>query len=139
MDYDYKKTTFSKALLAGVFAGILATCLSLVFNGIIRRESGLALSAIINVSTLIFSLIIILTLIGLLYHLFVRRDNKKSILYQVLMAVIFAAFAFASFQVDRSPDPIINKEFRELLLGVVIISGICAVFVIPFLYRKNYL
>ena len=55
MNYDYEQTEFSKSLLAGVFTGITATTLSLLFNAFFRRFIGFSLSDIINVSTIIFA------------------------------------------------------------------------------------
>lgn len=139
MNYDYSKTSFSKALLAGVFAGILAVCLSLLFNGYFREFENVNFSGIINVSTIIFSLILFLAVIGLIYHWFVSKMKQGNIVYQLLTLILFVIMAIAVFQVQRTTDSVLNTKFQELLLGITIITGLCAVLVIPFFYRRNLL
>ena len=139
MNYDYKLGSFSKALLAGLFAGIAATCISLVFNAYFRGIVNFDLSAIINVSTLIFSLTILLTIVGLIYNLFITKMKRGSLIFQVVSFVGIALLAFGAFHVTRTTNVAMNFKFQELLLGIIIITGMCTVFGIPYLYKKDIL
>lgn len=141
MDYsnhNYEQTEFSKALLAGVFAGITATVLSLLYNSYFRLWTGFPLSEIINVSTIIFTLVLIVTISGLVFYLFHHYLKKGTLLYQLASLVLTVALIFITMQVQRSNDPVLSMEFRKLLLGVVCITGISCVFIIPFLFKTDY-
>ncbi|MEO8771283.1 MAG: hypothetical protein ABI402_14405 [Ferruginibacter sp.] len=141
MDYNnhnYEQTEFSKALLAGLFAGITATFLSLLYNSYFRLWTGFPLSEMINVSTIIFALVLIVTISGLVFYLFHHYLKKGTVLYQLASLILTAVLILVSLQVQRSSDPVLSMEFRELLLGVISITGICCVFIIPFLFKNDY-
>ncbi len=139
MNYDYEHSNFTKSLLAGTFAGILAVVVSLLFNGFYREFGNMNFSMLINVSNLIFSLIIILVVIGLIFNVFVSKMKSGILIYQVVMAIFFALLCFAVFQIQRTPDAAINLRFQYLVLGITIITGLCAVVVIPFFFRRDLL
>jgi hypothetical protein len=137
MNYDYEPTEFSKSLLAGVFAGIAATVLSLIFNFFYRGATGFGLSAIINVSTIIFVTILLLTIAGLLFHVFHHYFKRGTFIYIIVFTALSLLAVYGTLGVQRSPDPVLSFEFRELLLGIVIIYGVFASFIIPYLYNSN--
>jgi hypothetical protein len=137
-NHDYEPTEFSKSLLAGLFAGIAATVLSLIFNGYFRLYSAFPLSQIINVSTIIFALVLIVTVAGLIFYVFHHYLKKGVILYQLVFFFITMMLIVAAMQVQRSPNALLAQEFRELLYGVIAITGICTVFVVPFLFKRDY-
>ncbi len=137
MNHDYDQTPFSKSVLAGVFAGILATCLILIYNFIYRGSTAFPLSEIINVSTVIFASIIILTIAGIIYYFFINNMKAGKTVYIILFSIITLLAAFASMQVHRSGVKILNYEFHQLLLGTVLILGLCAVVGIPLLYKSK--
>ena len=142
MDYknfDYEQTEFSKAILAGLFAGILATCLSLAFNFIFRYYSGFPLSAMINVSTIIFALIIVVMIAGIAFYFSHHYFKKGTIIYQAVFLIVTLLLIAGTMQIQRSNDLVLSAQVRELLLGVIAITGICAVFIIPFFYKHDYL
>ena len=141
MDYsnhNYEQTEFSKSLLAGVFAGIAATFLSLLYNSYFRLWTGFPFSEMINVSTIIFALVLLVTLSGLVFYLFHHYLKKGTFIYQLVSLVFTIILAAWAMEVQRSSNPVLAKEFRELLLGVVVITGICSVFIVPFLFKRDY-
>lgn len=137
MNHEYEDTEFSKSILAGVFAGITATLLSLIYNTIFRRLTGFSLSEIINVSTVIFAVMIVVTLAGLVFYLFHHYLKKGTLVFQVAAVILTALLLFGAMQVQRYPDVLRTNEFRELLLGIISITGACTFVSIPFLYRRN--
>lgn len=139
MNYDYEHSPFTKSLLAGTFAGILAVCLSLLFNGFYREFGNMNFSMLINVSNLIFSLITFLLLIGLIFNVFVTKMKSGIVIYQVVMVVFFALMCYGVFQIQRTPDAAINLRFQYLVLGITVITGLCAILVIPFFYKRDLL
>ena len=139
MNHDYEQTEFSKSLLAGVFAGIIATVVSLVFNIYFRGVTEFSLSEIINVTTIIFILTLLVTIAGLIFYLFHHYLKQGTIIFQAVAIVVTLLLVAACMQVQRSSDPVLAKDFRELLLGIICITGVCTVFVIPFLYKHDYI
>ena len=139
MNYDMHHTEFTKSLLAGVFAGIAATVLSLLFNTFFRGYTGFFLSELINVSTVIFTLLTLGTIAGPTFYLFHHYLKSGTIVFQLLSIVITILLVIAGLQVQRSTDQAASKEFRELLAGVITITGLCISFGIPFLFRHDYI
>lgn len=139
MNYDYEQTEFSKSLLAGVFAGITATTLSLLFNAFFRGFIGFSLSDIINVSTIIFALMIFVTIAGIIFYFFHHYIKKGKFVFQIAAAIITLLLIAGTMQIQRSVNPGLSSEFRELLWGIIGITGICTVVIIPFLFEHDYL
>ena len=139
MNYDYKQTEFSKAVLSGLFAGIIATCASLLFNMIFRSITQFNPSAIINVSSIIIGSVLVLTIAGLLFYFFQHYIKGGSILFRIFFLLLTAIAIYFSLQVQRSPDATVSKQFEELLSGIVLISGIFITFYIPYLFNHEHI
>ena len=139
MNHDYEQTEFSKSLLAGVFAGIIATVLGIIYNAWLRYANGLSLSGIINVSTIIFILILLATIAGLIFYVFHHYLKHGTIIFQGTAIIITLLLIAGALHIQRSNDPVISKEFRDLLLGIICITGGCTVLVIPYLYKHEYI
>lgn len=139
MNYDMHHTEFTKSLLAGVFAGIAATVFSLLFNTFFRGYTGFFLSELINVSTVIFIVLTLGTIAGPAFYLFHHYLKNGTVVFQLLSVLITILLLLAGLQVQRSADAVVSKEFRELLAGVITITGLCISFGIPFLYKHDYI
>lgn len=139
MNYDYEQTEFSKSLLAGVFAGITATVLSLLFNAFFRGTIGFSLSDIINVSTIIFTLMIVITIAGVIFYFFHHYIKKGTFVFKIATVIITLLLIAGTMQIHRSANPGLSSEFRELLWGIISITGVCTAFIIPFLFKHDYL
>ena len=139
MNYDYEQTEFSKAVLSGLFAGIIATCASLLFNMIFRSITQFNPSAIINVSSIIIGSVLILTIAGLLFYFFQHYIKGGSILFRIFFLLLTAIAVYFSMQVQRSTDATVSKQFEELLSGIVLISGSFIIFYIPYLFNHEHI
>lgn len=139
MNHDYDETPFSKSVLAGVFAGILATVVILIYNFIYRGSTAFPLSEIINVSTVIFASLIILTVAGILFYLMMKYIKGGQLLYIILFSVVYVLAAIGSMSVTRSDNAVFNNEFHQLLLGTVIILGLCTVVGVPLFYKSKHI
>lgn len=138
MNYDYDQTEFSKSLLAGLFAGISATVLCLLFNAFTRYAIGFHLSEMINVSTIIFAMLILATLAGIIFYFFQHYIKNGRYVFQGVSIVLTALMVIGTQSIQRSAIPSLTIEFRELLTGIIIITALCVVFIIPFLYKHDY-
>lgn len=136
MTYDYPQQSYlSKTILAGVFAGISATLANLGYDFFFRNITEFEPSQIINVSTIIFATMLFFTVAGLLYFFssrFIRNGEK---LYTLLFSLLTIFCFIRGMQVTRSADPKVTAEFRNLLLGIVTITGVWASFFIPCLMK----
>ena len=139
MNYDYEQTEFSKSVLSGLFAGIIATCASLVFNMLFRGITQFNPSAIINVSSIIIGSILILTIAGVVFYFFQHYIKGGSFLFRIFFLLLTAIAIYFSMQVQRSTDAIVSKQFTELLSGIVLISGSFIIFYIPYLFNNEHI
>jgi len=139
MNYDYEQTELSKAVLSGLFAGIMATCASLLFNMIFRGITQFNPSAIINVSSIIIGSVLILTIAGVLFYFFHHYIKKGSMLFSLFFLLVTAVAIYLSMQVQRSTDATVSKQFEELLSGIVLISGAFIIFYIPYLFKNAHI
>jgi hypothetical protein len=127
---------FSKAVLTAVFAGFVATVVCLIFNIWYRGSSGYQPSSLINVSSLIFAINTLFLVIGVTYYGFLKAFPKGDIFYFIAFAFLIAFCIWKTAGVDRTDDPQQNGQFRTLLDGIIIISGIGAL-AIPILFRNK--
>jgi len=75
--------------------------------------------------------------IGIIYYWFIKTFKKADILFIVLFICLTAFFAWRTEVVQRTSDHLLNIEFRDLLLGIVIILGLSASIFIPLLYNNK--
>jgi hypothetical protein len=131
MEQENLHTPFSKAVMAGLFTGIIATVVSMLYNTIYRQATYFELSSIINVATLVFAVPLLLLVAGFLYYAF-SKLRSGAILYTIVMIVFTVLCIIWDFHIQRSADPVQTTEFRQLFLGIIIISGLASFF-IPYL------
>ncbi|GAB2807989.1 hypothetical protein [Ferruginibacter profundus] len=139
MNYDMQHTEFTKSLLAGVFAGIGATVICLLFNTFFRGYTGFFLSELINVSTVIFAVLTLGTIAGPVFYCFHHYFKNGTAFFQLASLLITVLLIIGAFQVQRSADVTAAKDFRSLLAAVITITGLCISIGIPFLYRHDYI
>jgi len=130
-------TPFSKAVLTGVFSGIVTTVICLGYNLFYREETGFSPSELINVSSLIFIVNLIFLSLGFIYYFFIYSFKRGDISYIIVFALLTAFTAMKSMQVHRSDNPTLNAEFRHLLMMLVIIIGVAGSLGIPYLFHSK--
>lgn len=128
---------FSKAILTGLFAGIMATLVCLGINIFYREATLFPLSSIINVSSLIFFTNFVFLLIGVVYYGLIRMGKGGERLFVLLFLLLTAFLAWRAAYAHRSNDPLLNHEFHQLLTGIVLAMGLIAALGIPFLYHSR--
>jgi len=135
--YDFPKSKFYRALMTGFSVGFMATVVCLVYNIIFRNNTGFSLSFFINVSTIIFLVNTLFPILGTIYYVFVYSFKKPDILFTIVCILLTAFLVWRTEMIHRTSDHFLNSEFRNLLLGIVIILGISASIFIPLLYRSK--
>lgn len=137
MESPYR-TPFSDMVLTGVFAGIAATLLCMVYYLAFKDITGYPLSSLLNVSSLIFVINTLFLPLGFLYYWLHRMSGKFDILYIVVNIVLTVAAVWMVSTAHRSDIKLIDHEFHELITGILVIMGLTAAFGIPFLYHNRY-
>ncbi|MES2330386.1 MAG: hypothetical protein V4539_12335 [Bacteroidota bacterium] len=138
MTYDYPQQSYlSKTILAGVFAGIAATLGNLAYDFFFRTFSQFGLSQIINVSTIIFSTMLLFTVVGLAYFFSSKFLKKGHIIYSIVFALVTLWCIQWGMHFNRSSDPKVSADFRLLLAGIFTITGLIATFFVPYLMKHQ--
>lgn len=137
MNADFVQPRYSKAILTGVFVGFCTTIICLFFNIVYRESTGFADQDYINVSSLIFSINLLFLIAGLLYSVFLRSFKKGDTIFMVVFVLLTLFCIWRTAVGHRFTDSHINTEFKDLLLGILIIVGIAASFAIPYLFHNK--
>ena len=139
MKIVHQRGELSKSVVAGLFAGIAATVLSMIYNGIYRYYTGFTPSMVINVNTIIFGLTVLITISGVLFYFMHWYLKQGTGLYRLVCIGLTAILAFAVFKMDRSGNAEQATQFRELILGIILITGVCCMWLLPFLFKRDLL
>ncbi len=137
MDNDFPKTTFYRSFMTCVFAGLAGTVLCMFYDLAFVQVMKFPLSAIINVSTLIFAINIIFLVVGMLYYTAVALLKNGEPVYIGLFVLITVFLLWKIQGFNRTENPLINTQFRYLSSGIVIILGLLAAVFVPMLYRNK--
>lgn len=137
MDYDFPKSSFYKSLMTGLFVGITVTLLCLVFNYFYRMATGFHLSSIINISTIIFSVNILFLLLGVLFYGLRAASRRGELFFIVLMVLLTLFFVWRADLAHRTNDVLLNMQFRGLLIGDIVVMGLCGALLLPFLFHNK--
>lgn len=138
-EYSFYSTPFSRATLTGLFAGLVATFLCLIYNIAYRERTGFELSEIINVSSVIFMVNLLFVMLGVIYYWFIRAFRRGAVWYAIALLLLTAWVTVKALQVHRSDDALLNMEFRHLLAAIVLITGLLGAVGIPVLfYSKKF-
>lgn len=123
-----------RCLLGGLFTGIITALIVLVFNVVYRKAVNLSAYEIVMPVSIFMAFPLFNLVAGGVYFLFIGHLKRGSQLFTVVvlmvMALTAAVTAFSGQRSDRT-----EEEFRGLVLGMELIEGILAAFLIPFFVR----
>ncbi len=124
---------FSKALLAGALTGMAATLINVIYEVIFRSITNYEPAAWFNFFSITFATMIVLTLTGMFFYLFAKSNSFKT--YDVAIAIIVIAVicTTAFLHSDKSQAAFYGNH--GLVAGFVILSGILALTLLPYLFR----
>lgn len=131
-----RSSLFFKAIMTGLFVGVVDTVICLVFNIIYRSETGFIPSAMINVSSLIFAINILLTFFGIVFFFFLRAFKKGDMIFAAVAAALTGYCLWKIMGMTRFGDATLDSGFRGLLGGITFVLGLSTTS-IPFLYRSE--
>src|SRR2546423_5719340 len=111
MNYEFHQSPFSKAMLTGLFVGIIATVVCLIYNIIYRDSTGFYPADFINVSSLIFAINLLFWVLGIVYFIFLRTFKKADIIFIAVFALLTLFCLWRSIESHRSDNPQITTQF----------------------------
>ncbi len=132
-----QENRFTDTMMSGLFIGIIDTLICLAYNIGYRDLTGYAPSTLINVSSLIFGVNLLLLMTGIVYFVFSKVFGNRDYVYIVLTVLFTAFLAWRTEIGHRFTDATVNAESKGLLLGIVFIMGASAI-ALPFLYRSRF-
>src|ERR1700743_3361469 len=110
---------FTNSMMTGLFIGIIDTLICLAYNIGYRNLTGYTPSMLVNVSSLIFAVNLLLLLTGMVYFLFSTLFGNKDYVY-IIVSVLFTGFLAWKTEIGhRFADATVNAESKGLLLGIV--------------------
>jgi len=133
-------TSFSasyRAFMTALFVGIADAFLCLIYNIIYRSGNPDFSSAIINVSYIIFGVIVLLAMIGLIYMFALRLFQHGNIIFIVLLIGLTILSISAIHSGSFSADPVESQSLRGELTGITVIIGMSAAAGIPLLHGSH--
>lgn len=136
MDNKNAYPPFFKSIIIGLFAGVLATIVCLLFNAAYKSATNHTSAEMINVLSLIFIVNLIFLCIGIL-HFFLKKFKGGELIYIALFVLLTILCIWKASSAHPSANAVINSQFKNLLEGVIIINGIFAFALIPFLFHSK--
>ena len=129
-------STFFKAMMTGLFIGIIDTLICLAYNIGYRNATGYIPSEIINVSSLIFAVNILLTVVGIVYYFFLRFIRRADTVYFIVFLALTAWLTGKTMSAVRFGDPRLDSGWHGLMGGIILIVGLSSA-CMPFFYRSQ--
>jgi hypothetical protein len=137
MENESYHTPFSKAVLTGLFCGIISTLTCFTYAISYRFASGYNPTTFVNVSILIFGCNTLMLCAGIIFFEFKEYIPKGQIIFTTLFVLITIFLLWKVQQGHRSPIREIAEKFKGLMSGIIIILGIYAAILIPVLYSNK--
>lgn len=120
-----------RALLAGFVAGIIAAAACFGFVWLYRSATGNAYN-VISPLTLFVGIPVLLTLSGLLFSWLKRYVHRGTMWYSVLFMLLVVFVIIIGL---LAPGKISLEGYKGVLVGIEVITGLAAIFLVPFLAR----
>jgi len=137
MNNDFPRSTVYQAMMTSLFAGFISTLACLMYDVFYREGTGFGLSVIINVSSIIFLVNLLFLFIGIIYFVFLTVFKKADVAFRIVFILLTIFLLWRSASVHRTDDHELNIAFKNLLLGIVLIIGVCASVLIPILFHNK--
>jgi hypothetical protein len=137
MNYEYPQTDFSRGILSGLFAGLVACVANTIFVLAYRSFTAFYEFNGIDVTVIVFGSIIQMIVSGWMFYLFVHYLKKGISFYRAAAILITIAILLVGIMVRRSVVGTAPDEFKFMVTGTQVIIGCLAAFFIPYLFRHD--
>lgn len=129
-------TLLSKAVLGAVFTGLFVTLANLVYDYVYRDITNYAFSEIINVPSLIFFSMLTLLVAGVIYFV-VKKLLGSDVWYMLFFVTLTVVGLFIHLGTTMPNGAPISTNAHGLTIGVFLITGLAAAFVVPYMARHS--
>src|SRR5689334_13254276 len=124
METPHYRSSFYRATLTAVFAGLIATVLCLAYDIFYRDATGFSLSGFITVSSIIFIVNIVFLVAGVIYAILVGSFKRADLIFDVIFLALIAFLIWVTMGIQRSPIHEASVQFRGLFIGILVIVGL---------------
>lgn len=124
---------FSKSLLAGALTGLVATIINIIYDVAFRGITKYYPAEEFNFFSITLASMIVLSLTGMLFFVFKKYFNELA--FDVTLILIAIACVAITAFVGRYKNESIFYGNHGLIAGFVLISGILALTLMPYLYK----
>jgi len=137
MNYEYVQTDFSRGILSGLFAGLIACVANTVFVLLYRSITAFYEFNGVDVTVIVFGSIIQLMVCGWIFYIFVHYLKRGIPTYRLVVLLITVAIFFIGILLRRSIMGSAPTEFKTMVVGTQVIIGCLAAFFIPYTFRHD--
>ena len=133
MKSDVKRMSLSRALIAGLFCGIISALLIIVFAFFYRTSTNFEKISAIGPIAIFIGTPILMAGIGWIYFLLVHYLSKGETIYKMVFAVLTIFGLLVILNLKPSGGETLLSMPHGFLFGLIAICGIAACFFIPYL------
>ncbi|HVX28474.1 MAG TPA: hypothetical protein VHB70_19150 [Parafilimonas sp.] len=137
MNYEYAQTDFSRGILSGLFAGLIAAVANTIFVIAYRGIASFYDFNGLDVTVIVFGSILQLITSGWIFYLFVHYLKKGILSYRIAVILITVAIFFLGIIIRRSVIGEVPADFKALVVGTQVVIGCLAAFFIPYLFKHD--
>jgi drug/metabolite transporter (DMT)-like permease len=135
MNNSIDSNSFSKSLLAGLLAGIVAAFINLVYVMCYREITGYSKEEIVMPVTIFIGFPFLLAIGGMFYYLTMRHLPSGTRWFVLLCFLLMIALVIVTIPTSSVNQVSLFSGKTGLFLGMEIITCLLAVFLIPYLAR----
>lgn len=122
---------FDRCLLGGLFTGLIAAVVAIVFNVIYRGSTNLIAFAVVMPISIFTAFPFFNLVVGGVYFLFVHNLKKGATTFIIVFLLATALSIVLTRYTGSRADHLVD-EFKGLVVGLEIIEGVLGAFLIPF-------
>ncbi len=139
MNYDYTQSDLSRGVLSGLYSGIIATVLNMIFVYVYRYLASFEDFNGMDVTVIVFGTLLLSLACGIVFYFFVYYLKKGIPVYRVAVLIVTILIIIAGLYLRRSVEGDVPMDFRIIVIITQTIIGGLAAFLIPYLFSHDKL
>ncbi len=139
MNYDYPQSDLSRGVLSGLFSGIVATVINILFVFIYRFITGFQDFNGIDITVIVFGTLLLSLACGVIFYFFVYYLRKGIPAYRIIVFLVTVVIVYLGITLRQSVTGDVPPEFRIIVIATQVVIGGLAAFLIPYFFRHDSL
>src|SRR4051812_7686231 len=139
LNYDYKQSDLSRSVLGGLFSGIVATVLNMIFVYAYRFISGFEDFQGFDLTVIVFGTLLLSLACGVVFYFFVHFLRRGIPMYRLAVLIITILIIYLGIMLRQSIRGEVPMDFRIIVIITQVVIGGLAAFLIPYLFRHDSL